>query len=427
MNDRQQFSRYVSRSVLGMVGLSCYILADTFFISLGLGPDGLTALNLAIPVYSFIAGCGILCGMGGSTLFAIAGGAGRREEAGRAFSHALVLAGIFSLVMIPAGLFLSEELTVLLGADGVTFADTHIYLKTLLLFAPAFLFNQTVLFFVRADGAPGTAMAAMLTGSFGNILLDWIFIFPLRMGMFGAVFATCLAPVMSLAVLGSHFFRKRNSFRPGRIRELRPLVRICGLGSGGLVSELASGIVIILFNLIFLRLGGNTAVAAYGITANLALVASAVFSGIAQGIQPLLGHQYGAGDERSVRQTLRLGLVTAVVLAAVIWIGVLVFSLPLAGIFNQEGSAGLTGQAAYGLRLYFSGFLFAGCSMVLSVLFSSTDRPGRALTVSLLRGGAVTVPAALIASLLGETAVWLAVPAAELITLVIALLLLKKR
>ena len=418
------FFQYVSRSVLSMIGLSLYILADTFFISLALGPDGLTALNLAIPVSSLISGCGIMAGMGGSTRFAMAKGAGKTGEGSRLFGQTLLLVLLLALPLVGTGLLFSHPLSLLLGADEVTLDNTSIYLKTLLLFSPAFLLNQALLFFVRTDGGPGLAMAASLTGSFSNILLDWVFLFPLRLGMFGAVLATCMAPLLSMAVCSSWFRQGKASFRPGLPRgPLSSLGGLCALGGGGLITELSSGVVIVLFNLIFLRLGGNNAVAAYGIVANLALVASAVFTGISQGVQPLFSCQYGAGDTAASRRTLRLGLAVSLGLAAVMWIAMLLWGVPLAGLFNQEGSAALTLQAAKGLRIYFFGFFSAGCGILLGTFFSSTGHPGAAMTVSLLRGGMLIVPLALLASLLGETAVWLSIPAAEALTALTALIL----
>jgi len=419
------FFRYVSLNVLGMIGLSCYILADTFFISLGLGETGLAALNLAIPVYSFISACGILAGIGGSTQFAAWKGAGRKGTGDRVFTQTLLTAALLSLPLVAAGLFFARPMSLLLGADAATLADTQVYLRTLLLFSPAFLLNQALLFFVRADGGPGLAMAGMLTGSFSNILLDWVLIFPLHMGMAGAVLATCIAPLLSLFVLSFWFTRRKNSFHPVRLapKQLGGLKRIFALGAGAWITETSSGMVMVLLNLIFFRLRGNTGVAAYGIVANLALVALSIFSGVSQGVQPLFSSQYGAGNRTALHRTLRLALGTALVLALLLWAAILLLSTPLAAVFNQNGEKELTELAANGLRLYFSGFLFAGFNLVLGVLFSCIGRPAASMAVSLLRGILLVVPFALLFSLAGTQGVWLAVPASELLTAVTGALL----
>ena len=130
--------------------------------------------------------------------------------------------------------------------------------------------NNVLLCFVRNDGAPQLSMAAMIGGSLSNVVLDWVFIFPCGMGIFGAVFATGLAPIISMAILSPHFFRRKNNFHPVACRpQGRTLGRILTSGAPSLVTEASSGIVIIAFNALIMGLEGNTGVAAYGVIANL--------------------------------------------------------------------------------------------------------------------------------------------------------------
>jgi Na+-driven multidrug efflux pump len=200
----KEFFRYVILNICGMIGLSCYILADTFFISNGLGANGLTALNLAIPIYSFIHGSGLMFGMGGATKYSIYRGQKECKNADKCFSNTMSIMFIMAVIFMLTGIFFSEKLTILLGADKGVFSMTKTYLQVILLFAPAFMANDTLTCFVRNDGNPKLSMIGMLTGSFSNIILDYIFIFPLNMGIFGAVLATGLAPVISLFILSNH-------------------------------------------------------------------------------------------------------------------------------------------------------------------------------------------------------------------------------
>ena len=208
----KDFTKYAALQVLGMIGLSCYILADTFFVSKGLGSNGLAALNLAIPIYSFIHGSGLMIGMGGGTGFAVQKSRGEREEADRVFSLAFRLAAVLAAVFVLLGAFFSGKIVALLGADQDVYQMSETYTQVILLFAPAFLLNDMFLCFVRNDGSPQLSMAAMLTGSMFNIVLDYIFIFPCGMGIFGAALATGLAPIVSLIVLSPYFIKKKNTF-----------------------------------------------------------------------------------------------------------------------------------------------------------------------------------------------------------------------
>lgn len=182
---RGEFVRYASLSALGTLGTSCYILADTFFVAKGLGTAGLAALNLAIPVYNLIYGVGLMLGMGGATKFAVSASQGEREAGNRAYAMALLLAGIAAVAFVAAGLLFPAEIARLLGADEEVFDMTRTYLQVLLLFAPAFLLNAVLVSFVRNDGNPRLAMLATVGASLSNVVLDYLFIFPCGMGIFG--------------------------------------------------------------------------------------------------------------------------------------------------------------------------------------------------------------------------------------------------
>ena len=199
-NSISLYFKYVSLNILAMAALSCYILADTFFVSRGLGANGLTALNLAIPVYNLVNGTGLMLGVGGGAKYAVSKSRGDTAAQNRVFTNTLFLAAAFSAVFVAAGIFFSENITSALGADSAVFAMTNMYLKVILLFSPAFLLNNIFVAFIRNDGNPKLSMAGMITGSLSNVLLDYIFIFPLDMGIFGAVFATGLSPVISMCV-----------------------------------------------------------------------------------------------------------------------------------------------------------------------------------------------------------------------------------
>ncbi len=429
-NDLKEFSRYTFLSVMGMLGLSCYILADTCFIAGKMGADGLTALNLAIPVYNLIHGSGLMLSMGGSALYSIAQSRDAAQKGNAIFTHALLFLGILSALFIGMGLFGSEGIARLLGAKGGILPMTEIYLRMILLFSPCYLLNNLLLGFLRNDGAPKLAMAGMLSGSFSNILLDYLFMYPLGWGMFGAVFATCLSPVISMAVMAVFFLRRKNHFRPIRLYPDGKLAgKLLFTGFPSLVNELSSGIVMVVFNYLMLRFGGNTAVAAYGVTANISLVVIAMFTGIAQGAQPLISRHHGCGEIARQNRIIRLSCVSAAVLAAGVYLFLLLFADWTAGVFNLQGNAELQEMAVQGLRWYFAGALPAGLNIVLCMAFTCTEYPQAGNLVSMLRGCILIVPMAfLLGSIWQIMGLWLAFPMTELLTCLCALwLILKKR
>ena len=405
----REFVRYSALSSCGMIAVSCYILADTFFVAQGLGTAGLAALNLAIPIYNFIHGTGLMLGMGGATKYSIHQSRGDPGGASRMFTGMLLLSVLFSIPFLLLGLFCSHGITVLLGADQAVFEMTRTYLQVLLLFAPATLVNDVLLCFVRNDGDPRLSMLATAAGSLANIVLDYIFIFPMGMGIFGAVLATGMSPVLGILILLPHCIRKKGDLRlvpcplsPG------PTASALSLGLPSLLAQLSSAVVMIAFNSIILGLEGNTGVAAYGVIANISLVVTAVYTGISQGIQPLVSTAHGQD---------RPGLITLLVLSAALYLLLFLFAGPVALIFNSEGDPRLQQIAEEGLRLYFTGALFAGFNIILSMYFTSVERALPAHITSLLRGFLLILPMAfLLAACWGMTGVWLAFPLTEAVT-----------
>ncbi|WP_343209756.1 MATE family efflux transporter [Anaerolentibacter hominis] len=423
-----QFARYVSLNVLSMIGLSCYILADTLYISAGMGSNGLTALNLVLPVYSVVSGLGQMLGLGGATRYSIARAEGESGRADRIFTRTFAAALAIGLLFTAAGLLFAGPIAKALGAEGAIFPMASVYLRTLLFYSWAFMLNQVMICFVRNDKEPKLAMIAMVTASLSNIVLDYIFIFPLGMGMFGAAFATGISPLISMGILSIHIIRKRNGFHLVRCRiRLQQIGKISVLGLSALLAELSSGIVMLVFNFTVLRLSGNVGVAAYGVIANLALMVMAVFNGIAQGSQPLLSSALGKGDSQSIHKVRNYALLLSAGLGIVCYLGAVSCPEILTGIFNREGNPELTRLAVRGIYLYFLNFPFMGINMIMAAYFSAVARPKPSLMISLTRGFALVVPLLLLMPVLfGMTGVWLAVPLTEALTSMLCMVLIRK-
>lgn len=424
----KQFYKYSSLNILGMIGLSCYILADTFFVANGLGSNGLAALNIAIPVFSLIQGTGLMLGIGGATKYSIAKNQGLTKESNKAFTHSLCFGFILAVVYMLIGIFLSAPISSALGADEAAFEMCRCYLQVLLLFSPAFITNNIILAFVRNDGAPQLSMAAMIAGSIFNIVFDYIFIFPMNMGIFGAALATGFSPAVSLLILSGFFIKKHNHFKPIKCRlSIKFILKIMSVGLPSLVTEISSGIVIFVFNMIMLNLLGNIGVAAYGIIANISIVAISVYTGIAQGVQPLMSKYYGLNDKKTINTLLRYSLITSVIISIIVYGVLFLFAEPISAAFNSENNSALQAAAVNGLKIYFIGVFFVGLNIILAAYFAATDKARPAGTISLLRGFIIIIPLAiLLASIFGINGLWISFPIAEFIVSAVAFLLAKR-
>ena len=428
MNLTKQFFKYVSQNIFGLLGTSCYILADTYFIAQAAGTDGVTLLNLCLPIYNLIFAFGSMIGLGAATRYAILRAQGD-ARAQRYFSNAIFSVCILAVPFMLVGIFRPDGLLRLMGGDADIVALGMNYARIFLMFTPFFMCNYVVASFVRNDGDPSLAMVATLSGSLFNVVFDYIFIFPMGLGLPGAALATAISPILSISVCSAHFIKKSNTITFVRkAPSVRLLAQSCQLGISGFVGELSSGVTTTVFNFLLLRLAGNVAVAAYGVVANFALVATAIFNGVAQDAQPLVSQCYGKNEMAGARKLLLLGCGTALGLAALLYGVVFGYTDALTALFNSENSALMAAFAHSGMRIYFVGYFFAGCNIVAAGYLGAVNRPAEASITSLCRGMvAIVVCSLVLSALFGMNGVWAAFPVSEAITLALTVFLLKRK
>lgn len=423
----KRFFKYELQSVAGMVGISIYILADTFFIALYGGADGLAVLNLILQVYGVIYAIGAMIGIGSATRYGLSRAKG--EQSDHYFLQSIFWCLLFSVPFIIAGIMKPDMVLKLLGADtGLTELGRN-YLRIVLIATPCFMCNYTFTGFARNDEAPMIAMIASITGSLCNIVLDYIFMFPLKMGLAGAALATGMSPVITMSVCCIHYISKSNHIGfKWKKTSIKKMVSCCKLGVSAFVGEISSAVITIIFNMLLLDIAGNTGVAAYGVVANTSIVGMSIFNGLAQGVQPLMSESYGKRNREQVKKLLQWGICTClaaeIIIVAFIWAKTdLVID-----IFNSEQNMQLLNYAHTGLRLYFLGFLVAGINILLVAYFAATDYVRPAIVGSILRGAvAIVICAVVFAKLFGINGVWMSFLGSETITLLVLLLMSGKK
>ena len=294
------------------------------------------------------------------------------------------------------------------------------YLWVVLMFSPFFLLNTVIQCFVRNDGAPRLVMMGTLFGSLFNIVFDYIFIFPMGLGMFGAALATGCSPIVSLLVLSSHCLKKHNHFHCMRLGP-RPAIAqdIARLGSAGFVTEVANGVVIFCFNAILLRLAGDVGVAAYGVIMYVNFIFAAIFMGYAIGSAPVVGYHYGAEHHDELKnllnKSLRLVAAAALVLTALSEL----LARPLTQIFVGYDPE-LWAFTCHGFQLYSLSFLFSGFNVFGSSFFTALNNGLVSAGISFSRTLLFQVAAVLLLPLvLGVDGIWLAITVAELLCLLV--------
>lgn len=422
MKPTATFYRYISMSILSMLGAAVTILTDTFFVADKLGVNGLAALNLTICIFGLINGLGMLFGIGGATYYSILKARGENTKADQIFTCSLWLSLGVGAVLFFTGIFFSKPIVKLLGADTTILPMADIYMKTILCFAPFFTLRHLYISFIRNDGNPKLAMVAMLIGSASNVILDYLFMYPLNLGIFGAAFATALTPVVGVLLCSLHLIYKQNKFHiVKKSINISEIKKLCGFGLSSFVNEFSSGIVLLVFNLLILKNAGNIGVASYGVVANLALIVMAVFTGVSQGVQPLLSTCYGEGKPSDVNFIYKRGILVSAIIGIFVFLITLKFAPEMIKIFNQEQNQQLQLIAERGLKLYFISFLFLGYNFMTTALFSATEYVSYSLKLSFFRGCAGIIAIVIIFSLFwGLDGIWLSVPTVEILTLVMA-------
>lgn len=422
-----RFYSYVVPNMMGMAVLSAYCLADTLFVSWAAGAMGLAALNLVLPIYYLIFCVAALVGIGSATRFKILFSQDNSACQGY-LTNALMWSFMVGLPVAVYGALFPESAMRMLGANQELIDTGTEYTRIFMSFTPVFMWSYIVNAFVRNDENPNLAMAAILSSSIFNIVGDYILMFPLGMGMPGAALATAMSPIVNLCICSLHWQRRSCNLQ---IKKMLPSVELLlsasALGTAAAVTELSNGVIIAVFNLLFLELAGNMGVAAYGIIANFSIVGLAMFNGLAQGAQPLFSEYYGRGKQFILRQVLMLGMITSLVIAAVMVAVMNVYSAEIIEIFNEEGNRELAELAAEGILLYFPGFFFAGLNLVGISYLSSTEVAKWASALSFTRGCAAITPLAIAAAFIfGTEGVWLSFAGAELITLIALIYVIKR-
>ncbi|MGL5348413.1 MAG: MATE family efflux transporter [Peptostreptococcaceae bacterium] len=414
------YYKYLLNSVLGMLAVSFCILVDTMFIGRGIGSAGLAALNICIPVFNVFNGIGLLFGMGGATALSISIGKGEIEESSSVFSQTIIVAIVTGITISILGMLFKEKIGYMLGADENTIEMVKQYLSGVLFLSFSYVMSHTIASFVRNDHNPRLAMIATTTGGLLNVLLDYIFIFEFKLGMLGAALATSIASLVNISILCTHFTTKKCTLKFVKFKfKFERMIRIVSNGAPSFIIEISSGIVIFIFNLALLEMIGDIGVSAYSIIANVALVVAAIFTGIAQAIQPIISINYGANQYHRVESIKRLALITAFIIGTLFYISGLLFPQSIVGVFTKEQGA-LVNITVNAIRYYFIAFLIMGLNIVMGAYYQSKEFIIASNIISLGRGIIFLIIGVFILPwIFGVNGIWLSVVFAETMTFIV--------
>lgn len=421
------YFKYFFPTMCAALSTSVYILFDTIFIGQGVGSKGLTALNISLPIYSIYFGTGLLIGIGGSTLMSIEKGRERLDKANKIFTLSFILGLILATIYCIIGFVFLEEIALVLGATKEIMPFVKEYMVVVVIGTIPFVMGSVMAPFIRADKAPKKAMFAVIFSGFLNVILDYIFVFPLDMGMRGAAIATVFSYTISCLILLTHLLSKNNTLRFKKdFYKLSYITRIFKCGLPSLFIEVSLGFVIFIFNIQILKIIGDDGVTAYSIISNTGIIAVALFNGISQTIQPLISINMGANLKERATRLRNLGLFTALVIGVAFFILCIIFPESIVRIFVKPTDTVLA-IAINSIRIYSIAFIIMGINMVSGSYFQSIELAKESFIIAFCRGLLfVSICVFILPLFIGINGVWLSVPIGELLTLIVTIVFVKK-
>lgn len=424
---KKLFIRYLIPGILSSLAVSLYIFVDTMFVGIGVGRDGLTALNITIPLFTLFTSIYLCIGIGGANILSINKSSGKGIDGNNIFTMSLLVSLILGILISVLGVIFTDQIGMVLGATLDIMGLFREYFSILVSFTWAFLIAGVLGCFIRNDNNPKLVMIATVSANIVNVVLDYVFIFIFNMGIKGAVIATVISPIVNIIILSTHFMKKQNTLKVCKVKfNFKVLGQILGNGFGTFILEMCRGISIFIFNNVLVRLGGNIYVAAYGIILNVAYVIICVFSGVAQSIQPIVSLNYGHGYIKRCRSIFKYGFITSTLVGVGFYIVSLLFSENIASLFTK-GDLELVSITSSGMKIYFIGCIFMAFNIVTIYFLQSINRSRKAILISLCSGILFIILGFIIlVPILNITGVWLVYPFSEFLGFIVCLIILNK-
>lgn len=426
---KKQFFKYLVPSVTAMWIFSLYIMIDGIFVSRGVGETALAAVNIAMPFVNFIFAISMLFSTGASTIISIYIGKNNIKKANEIFSFNLFCMLTISLLITLLCLLNIDRISLFLGATENTFYLVKDYLKIIISFNGFFIISYCLEVLTKADGYPYLAIVGMIISALTNIILDFLFVIVLDFGIKGAAYATIISQGVSFIFFLSHFMSKKSKLTLTKFEfKVKYLKRILSIGFPDAITELTSGIVILLFNQTILIYIGESGIVTYSIICYVGTLVIMTMIAITQGMQPLCSYYYGKEEFKTIKKLIKMGLKAVSISSIAIFIICIVFAKEIVYIFIKDSSSPLFTYSISAFRLFSSSFLVLGFNVLVSGYFASIEEAFKATIISISRG-LIFISLALfsLSFYFGDTGIWIATLISELICLLLSSYLLLKR
>lgn len=409
-------------AIVGMLVNALYNIVDGIFVGRYVGSLGLAGVSISYPIMVVTLAFTMLIGFGATSLISIRLGEGRKDEAEHILGNATTLLFIVPVILFVIVQLFLDNILITFGASAEVLPYARTYMSVV---SFGFIF-QFIGFgmnnFIRSEGSPKTAMLTMLIGAIINTALDALFIVVLDMGIKGGALATIIAQAVSSIWVLFYFFSGKSLLKIKRENlklKLDVVKFIVTLGLAQFSIQIANSIVAIVANNTLLKYGGDIGISAYRIINNTAMIFLMPIFGVNQGMQPIIGYNFGAKKYDRVRKTLFLAMIASTGIALIGFVITRVFPQNIAMLFNPDDKA-LIDMTSKGMKIFFSALPIIGYQIVSSNYFQAIGKPKQSIVLGLLRQVIILIPATLILpTIFGLKGVWIAAPVSDILSAIL--------
>lgn len=420
--------RFALPTMVMMIFMSLYSIVDGIFISRLLGTNALSAANIVYPIISIVFAVGIMLSTGGSALIAKKLGEGKDREAREDFSFLTLVSFLFGIAILLIGNIFIEPIVRALGSTDALLPYCVDYLSVSLLLAPAAMLQMMFQTFFVTAGKPLIGLMLTISGGVANMILDYLFMGPFNMGISGAALATGIGELIP-AVIGLFYFlfTRHSLYLTKPVVRFQVLKESCFNGSSEMVTNLSTAVVTYLFNITMLKFLGEPGVAAITIVLYGQFLFNALYMGFSMGVAPVISYNHGSQNLPLLKRIFKICIGFISISSILITIMALVSSPVIVEIFTPIGSATYD-IAKTGFFLFSINYIFAGINIYSSSMFTAFSDGKVSALISFVRTFVLIVlNILLLPYLIGVNGVWLAVPAAEFMTLFLSVYLFYKK
>lgn len=401
---------------VGILSMSIYAIVDTIFVGKFVGPEGIGAITVVLPITFLISSIGMAIGVGGSSVLSRALGDKNNEKAFKTFGNQVLMTASLALFFVLLGSFFTDQIIHAFGGKGDVEAPAISYFTIQLIGVPFLAWTMMSNNIIRAEGYPKIAMFAMIIPAILNLILDPILIVALDMGIEGAAWATTISYMGSALFTLHHFVYGKSTLRISLeycIPSFPLIKEISALGAVTLARQGVISILAIVLNNSLFYYGGEQGLSIYGIVNRVLMFANFPVLGITQGFVPIVGYNFGARLKDRVEKIIKLSILWASGFSLVIFIILMSFAPSISSLFTNESS--LISHTTPVIRTVFLATPLLAVSLIISAYFQAIGKAGPALFLALTKQGIFLIPLVLILPLFFDIyGIWIAFPIADL-------------